>query len=216
MPTTDLKRVTLTFDNGPHPESTPYVLDVLAKRQIKTTFFVVGKNLEQSRGPAQRAVDEGHWIGNHTWSHSSPFGVTGDMDFVRSEIDRAQDCIGSLAHPSRFFRPFNLGRLEGALNRNAAAHLAAGKFTCVLWNAVPGDFKDTHGWPQTAHEQIARCDWPVVVLHDAFGDAMRHLDRFLGELMDQGCTFEQSFPSSCIAMQSGSATDVLRNGVLVD
>src|SRR6185503_7156151 len=99
------------------------------------------------------------------------------------EIERTQDCIGSLTHPNKFFRPFNRGRLEGALNRNAAAHLAAGGYTCVLWNSVPGDFKDADGWPQVAHEQIASSDWPLVVLHDPFAGAMRHLDRFLGELL---------------------------------
>jgi peptidoglycan-N-acetylglucosamine deacetylase len=209
-----LRRVTLTFDNGPDPEGTPFVLDVLARRNIKTTFFVVGENLAKARAPAERAAAEGHWIGNHTWSHSEPFGVKGDLDFVRSEIDRAQECIGALAHPSKFFRPFNFGHLDGALNRNAADHLAAGGFTCVLWNSIPGDFKDADGWPQVAHEQIANCDWSLVVLHDPKREAMQHLDRFLGESLDRGCAFEQSFPPSCIAMRSGKPTEVMRGGVL--
>ena len=63
MPKTDLKRITLSFDNGPDPETTPFVLDVLARRGIKTTFFVVGQNLAKTRAPAERAVAEGHWIG---------------------------------------------------------------------------------------------------------------------------------------------------------
>ncbi len=214
-PRSEPKRVTLSFDNGPDPVTTPPVLDILARRGIRTTFFVVGENLAKARSTAERAAAEGHWIGNHTWSHSRPFRDQGDMAFVRSEIDRTQACIGALAHPEKFFRPFGGGgRLDGALNRNAADHLAAGGYTCVLWNAVPGDFKDQDGWPAVAHQQIEACDWPLVVLHDIKGDAMRHLDRFLGELLDRGCVFEQQFPPDCVAMRRGVPTPVMGHGVL--
>ena len=59
--------LTLTFDNGPEPETTPFVLDVLADRSIRTTFFVVGHKLSTPEGRelARRAHEEGHWIGNH-------------------------------------------------------------------------------------------------------------------------------------------------------
>ncbi len=210
MPTTEPKRITLTFDNGPDPVTTPKVLDILARRNIKSTFFVVGENLVKSRATAERAAAEGHWIGNHTWSHSQPFRAKGDMEFVQAEIGRTQDCLGSLVHPDKLFRPFGGGgRLDGALNRNAADYLAEGGYTCVLWNSVPGDFKDHDGWPAVAHQQIAACDWPLVVLHDIYGDAMRHLDQFLGELQDQGYRFEQQFPADCVAMRAGTATDVM-------
>ncbi len=209
------KRVTLSFDNGPDPETTPRVLDILAHRGIRTTFFVVGENLQKARAPAQRAAEEGHWIGNHTWSHSVPFRSRGDAEFVRSEIERTQDCIGELVHPDRLFRPFGGGgQLEGALSQAAVEHLAAGRYTCVLWNSIPGDFKDADGWPQVAHQQIALLDWPLVVLHDVRAQAMRHLDRFLGELQDQGCQFEQAFPPDCIAMRSGTPTAVMGRGVV--
>jgi hypothetical protein len=73
--------LTLTFDNGPEPETTPFVLDVLARRSLRTTFFVVGHKLStlEGRRLARRAHEEGHWIGNHTWSHSttSPIIITG-------------------------------------------------------------------------------------------------------------------------------------------
>ncbi len=193
------------------------MLDILARRAIRTTFFLVGENLAKARAPAERAAQEGHWIGNHTWSHSHPFRSKGDIEFVRAEIDGTQEQIGALAHPNKFFRPFGGGgRLDGALNRHAADHLAAGGYTCILWNCVPGDFKDKDGWPAVAHEQIARCDWPLVVLHDVHADAMRHLDGFLGTLQDQGYVFEQDFPPDCIAMQRGVPTRVMHEGVLAD
>src|SRR5690606_15106730 len=105
MPKTGEKPITLSFDNGPHPEFTPRVLDVLARHEVRTTLFVVGQNLVENRDIARRARDEGHWIGNHTWSHSHPFRDRGDAAFVASEIDQTQAAIGDLAHADKLFRP---------------------------------------------------------------------------------------------------------------
>jgi peptidoglycan-N-acetylglucosamine deacetylase len=69
--------LTLTFDNGPDPAVTPFVLDVLAEHGVSSTFFVIGSKLGErnARACAERAHGEGHWIGNHTWSHGVPLGV---------------------------------------------------------------------------------------------------------------------------------------------
>lgn len=211
------KRITLSFDNGPHPEFTPRVLDVLAKHEILTTFFVVGRNVVENPDIVQRAHEEGHWIGNHTWSHSHPFREQGDADFVSAEIDQTQAAIDEFAHPLKFFRPYGgQGRLDGALNSVAAEHLQKHKFTCVLWNCVPGDFRDAEGWPETAMEQISQVEWPLVVLHDIFGDAMTRLDGFLSKLKDNGYSFHQEIPDSTIAILRGEPTDVLYSGILAD
>ena len=85
--------LTLSFDNGPEPDVTPQVLDTLAKRSIKTTFFVIGEKLADParRRLAARAHDEGHWIGNHTYTHSVPLGLQHDPDAAQHEIARTQD-----------------------------------------------------------------------------------------------------------------------------
>ena len=92
--------LTLSFDNGPEPEVTPHVLDILAKHGIKTTFFVIGEKLldPERRSLAKRARDEGHWIGNHTFTHSVPLGRQRDPDTAEHEIGRTQALIGDLAH----------------------------------------------------------------------------------------------------------------------
>ena len=66
--------LTLTFDNGPEPAVTPVVLDVLAHHGVLSTFFVIGSKLAdpKARACAERAHAEGHWIGNHTFSHGIP------------------------------------------------------------------------------------------------------------------------------------------------
>ena len=97
--------LTLSFDNGPTAEVTRLVLDVLARRGVKSTFFVIGEKvaLRENRALAERAHAEGHWIGNHTWSHSLPFGLM-ETDAAKAEFDRTQNAIGALVHPHRFFR----------------------------------------------------------------------------------------------------------------
>ena len=210
-----MRRITLSFDNGPDADATAMVLDTLRRHDIQATFFVIGNRLAGVREMAERAHAEGHWIGNHTWSHSAPFRERGDAEFVRDEIDRAQDALGALAHPSRLFRPYGGGgQREGALNAAAVAHLCEGRFTCVLWNAVPGDWKDHDGWPDTALLQISSLDWPLVVLHDIHVSAMRHLDRFIGMVKDKGYSFEQAFPPDCVAIDRGEPTAFLQDGVV--
>jgi peptidoglycan-N-acetylglucosamine deacetylase len=92
--------LTLTFDNGPEPETTLFVLDVLARRSIRTTFFMVGNKLSTPEGRelARRAHEEGHWIGNHTWSHSTPLGLLKDPSAIGTEIRDTQEAIGALRH----------------------------------------------------------------------------------------------------------------------
>ena len=110
--------LTLSFDNGPEPEVTPGVLDTLARHGIKTTFFVIGEKLldPQRRDLAVRAHAEGHWIGNHTFTHSVPLGLQRDPETAEREIARTQALIGDLTHPQRWFRPFRrTWRLERSL-----------------------------------------------------------------------------------------------------
>src|ERR1700759_4317848 len=135
--------VSLTFDNGPDPEVTPAVLRALERRGLRATFFIVGEQLARSREPAERAHAAGHWIGNHTYSHAKPLGRV-DARTAREEIERTQELLGELAHPDKLFRPPGGGGALGPhlLNPEAERTLIDGAYTCVLWNAVPGDWKD--------------------------------------------------------------------------
>lgn len=202
-------RVTLSFDNGPEPEVTPAVLEVLRKRGLKATFFVIGHKLAAHRELAERAHAEGHWIGNHSWSHAGPLGNAPDDDATAAaEIGRTQAVIGDLAHPDRLFRPVGGGGALGPhlLSGAALAHLRRGGFTCVLWNAVPGDFRDPDGWVERALAMCAGPEPVSLVLHDLPNGAMRHLDRFLGLLADSGAELVQDFPAGCVPLRRGAAS----------
>jgi peptidoglycan/xylan/chitin deacetylase (PgdA/CDA1 family) len=197
--------VTLTFDNGPDPETTPHVLDVLAARDLKATFFVVGEQLAAGRGPAERAHAEGHWIGNHTWTHRAPFGELDDTRAPHREIERTQELIGPLAHPDRLFRPVGGGGEIGPhlLTPETVELLVAGGYTCALWNAVPGDWKDPDGWVDRALDQCRATGRTLLVLHDLPTGAMAHLERFLDTAAAEGMRFRQDLPEACVPIRRG-------------
>jgi peptidoglycan/xylan/chitin deacetylase (PgdA/CDA1 family) len=199
-------RATLTFDNGPTPGVTEQVLDVLASSGVKATFFAIGAalRLPAARRLAERARDEGHWLGNHTLTHSAQLGDLGDEE-ARAEIDGAQRELGELTHPDRLFRPFGGGGILSRHLLSAAAvdELRRGSYTCVLWNCVPRDWEDPEGWPERALESIASRESSLVVLHDTPTGAMAQLPAFLDALAHAGVELSQDFPEACVPMRRG-------------
>jgi peptidoglycan/xylan/chitin deacetylase (PgdA/CDA1 family) len=202
-----VKRVTLTFDNGPTPGVTECVLDILAIRRIAVTFFVVGEKLIKPGGRtlAERARSEGHWVGNHTMTHRVPLGENRDEEYARQEIDETQKLIGELAHEGKFFRPMGGGGLIGPHLLSAAALriLREGKYTCVLWSSVPGDWKDQEGWVDRCLADVVARDWAVVVLHDVENASLPRLPEFLDRLESLGVEFRQDFPEDVVMTRQG-------------
>jgi peptidoglycan-N-acetylglucosamine deacetylase len=200
-------KVTLTFDNGPEPDVTDQVLDVLRAEGIRATFFVIGRKLADParRARAERAHAEGHWIGNHSLTHARPLGEREDRDGADDEIGGAQQLLGNLAHPDRLFRPFGGGGALGPslLNRKALDYLCSCGFTCVLWNCIPRDWEDPAGWVDRALEQCRSKSWSLVVLHDLPTGAMSNLARFIAGLRGSGAEIVQEFPSDCVPVLRG-------------
>ncbi len=197
--------ITLTFDNGPEPGVTPKVLETLHKHSLRATFFVLGRKLATHRALAERAHSEGHWIGNHTYNHAVPLGLMAEKGAAADEIVRTEALIGDLAHENRLFRPYGGGGVldKGLLNREARDHLAQQSYTIVLWNAIPGDWRDPEGWVARALEQCFTQSETLIVLHDLPTGAMDHLDRFIRTAKDRGAVFRQAFPLSCVPMIKG-------------
>jgi peptidoglycan/xylan/chitin deacetylase (PgdA/CDA1 family) len=200
--------ITTSFDNGPDPEVTPFVLETLRRHDIKSTFFVIGERLQDRRRWAERAHAEGHWIGNHTHNHLVPLGLSAEPGVAASEIDHAEMLIGDLAHERRLFRPLGGGGHldKGLLNEEALERLQTGGHTCVLWNAVPGDWLYPEGWLERALELCFAQTHALLVLHDLPTGAMNSLDRFIGMAKDRGAQFQQEFPASCVPIERGRLT----------
>ena len=211
------RRLTLSFDNGPDADTTPRVLDVLGRRGLKATFFVIGRKLADPAGRklAERAKAEGHWIGNHTWNHATPLGLLSDPEAPAREIGATQDELGDLVHPDRWFRPFGGGGKLGPhlLSPGARDHLIDGGYSCVLWNSVPGDWEDHDGWTDRAAAEIRAQDWTLLVLHDYVAPAMRNLDSFLAGRIDEGVRFAQEFPPDCVPIRRGQVLSPLEGFV---
>jgi peptidoglycan-N-acetylglucosamine deacetylase len=202
-----MKRVTLTFDNGPTAGTTEYVLDILFQRRIQATFFVVGERLAGpgARELAVRARSEGHWIGNHSMTHSVPLGEKTDAEYARREIEDTQNLIGELATDEKLFRPMGGGGLIGPhlLSRAAMQLLQDGKYTCVLWSSVPEDWKDQDGWVDRCLADIAARDWTVVAIHDVKNAALSRLPTLLDRLESLGVEFRQDFPEDVVILRRG-------------
>jgi peptidoglycan/xylan/chitin deacetylase (PgdA/CDA1 family) len=207
-----LAQVTLTFDNGPDSHATPYVLDCLARHGVVSTFFVLGQKVSTPAGLdlARRASREGHWIGNHTWSHGARLGDL-DRESALGEFDRAAKALSWVNQGVPLFRPHGgAGRLgRGLLHPAVVDRMKLGGYTCVLWNSVPGDFRDPDGWLERALADCRTREWNLVVLHDLSNGAMRHLDRFLRKLRDEGHIFTQDFPPDCTPIVNGKLVQPL-------
>jgi peptidoglycan/xylan/chitin deacetylase (PgdA/CDA1 family) len=203
-----MKKITLTFDNGPTPGVTDRVLDVLEKHGIKSTFMAIGNNLRKPDARALLAdiVAAGHWVGNHSLTHSVAFGDRPEAGYAEYEIAETQTLIGEFARPEKIFRPFgNMGKLgPHLLSRAALGYLLENAMTCVLWNSVPHDWDDQAGWVDRAMAQLEEQDHTVVVLHDIADAVAPRLEEFIGRLRDAGLQFEQAFPDDVIATRAGS------------
>ena len=204
-----MNTLTLTFDNGPWADgATDDILRTLAERKVLATFFVVGNRLDDSavRDVAARAKAEGHWIGNHTYSHSKPLGLFEDVQSSIDEIRLAEDALGELLGTQRLFRPPGKGKLgKHLLNTAAVNYLESQKYTIVTWNNVPRDWEDQDGaWVDRAVASGADQNWSVLVVHDHHLKRLAgSLERFLDRIEAAGVEITQDFPSSCTPMRDG-------------
>jgi peptidoglycan-N-acetylglucosamine deacetylase len=124
---TDIKEVYLTFDDGPIPGLTPWVLDVLAEYNSKATFFCVGENVKKNRTIFDRIVQEGHTIGNHTYNHLNGWNTENEI-YVQNvaECDRYVE--------TNLFRP-----PYGKMKPSQSSMIKTEK-TVVMWDILSGDF----------------------------------------------------------------------------
>jgi len=210
-----MKKLTLTFDNGPDPACTPQVLDILAERGIKATFFVCGQgnrlhpalqaNTDEGRGLLLRARSEGHWVGNHSLTHSVELGTTRDPKVIAREIGRNQELLGEL-NDQRLFRPYMGGGIPNrrTYSPEAIQYLCDNQYTAVMFNCVPRDWEIPEAWPEEAFEQMAQQDWTLLIVHDVerYG-GMKQLARFLDAAIAQDIEIVQEFPPDCVPIRRG-------------
>jgi peptidoglycan/xylan/chitin deacetylase (PgdA/CDA1 family) len=129
--------ISLTFDDGPHPEHTPALLDELEAAKIEVTFFIVGEQAEKHPDLVRRIAEAGHELGNHTWTHSEP-RRTSTARFL-SELRRTREFLEDLTgEPCRLVRP-----PKGELSPGKLIGLLATKQPVALWNCDTKDYAMT-------------------------------------------------------------------------
>ncbi|MBV9945451.1 MAG: polysaccharide deacetylase family protein [Myxococcales bacterium] len=209
-----MTRLSLTFDNGPHPDITPKVLDALRERGLRALFFVVGKHLASPvcRRLVARAVAEGHVVGNHSFSHRVPLGKDPRPDAIAAEITATEALLAPLWSGPRLFRPFGGRGAIGPhlLTRPAVDYLLTHGYTCVLWNEVPRDWQDAEGWPHRALAACAARAHTVLVLHDVPSACAARLGSFLDRARERGVDVVQDLPADCTPIVEGRIAGDLR------
>lgn len=160
-PASEPPTIALTFDDGPHPEYTPRLLDSLADKGFKATFFLIGEKAAQYPYLVKRICAEGHQIGNHTWSHTEP-ATTSTASFL-AEVQRTRAYLNDLTgRDIRIVRPpkgeLTIGKVKGLWQR---------KESCILWNRDPKDYRmASKGELAHWYRNFQPVAGDVVLLHD--------------------------------------------------
>lgn len=206
-----MRRVTLTFDNGPSADTTPFVLDELKQRNIEAYFCLVGSQLQAADAHvdiAKEALGLGHRLANHSLSHGIALGDKPTELHARREVFEMHQLMNEKLGDwgSKWFRPFGRGGQVGPhlFSESALDQLRDLEYSVLLWNCVPRDWVDTGGWVETALEQIEQSDHAVVVLHDLATGAMKHLPRFLDVLQSLDVELTLDLPDDCVLLNKGA------------
>lgn len=154
----------LTFDDGPHPEFTPHLLDILRRHDARATFFVIGAHAQEHPEIVARIVREGHALANHTYSHRRMTEMTSTER--REEIARCAQVIAPFGGLPLFRPP------QGRQNGASRLDVARAGHDCVGWNAFIGDWLPRDR--TCLADLLAEAVWPgsVTLLHDAIWDPM--------------------------------------------
>lgn len=158
MPAQDKPALYLTFDDGPHPRITPWVLSQLAAAQAQATFFCIGKNVQAFPETYTRILQAGHAVGNHTQHHNNGWKTPDDI--YLDQIAQASTLIHS-----RLFRP-PYGRMRRSQIRTLTASNPDWKI--IMWDVLTGDF-DLRISPEACLKQTLAALSPgaIVVFHDS-------------------------------------------------
>jgi peptidoglycan-N-acetylglucosamine deacetylase len=178
---TEKKTVYLTFDDGPVPQVTPWVLDQLKAFQAKATFFCVGENIDRFPDIFHRILEEGHQVGNHSYNHLAGWS-TENVEYYKN--------IRKCAHrvQTDLFRP-PYGKMKPRQAEFLSRH-----YKIVMWDILSGDF-DEENSPEQCYKNVVNNvkNGSIVVFHDslkAFPNLKTALPKILKQLQSEGYSFE--------------------------
>lgn len=174
------RKLYLTFDDGPHPEITPQVLDVLEQYQAKASFFCVGDNVQKYPDTYARLIENGHAVGNHSMNHLN--GWKTNLNMYYDNVNECRQHVDSM-----LFRP-PYGRITPS-----QIHTLKKEYTIVMWSVLSYDF-DAETNPEQCLDYVINNteDGAIIVFHDSVKSAanmLYALPKVLKHYSDLGFTF---------------------------
>jgi peptidoglycan-N-acetylglucosamine deacetylase len=185
------KIIYLTFDDGPHPDATIFVLDELKKYNAKATFFCIGENVSSYPDIYKRILDEGHRAGNHTYHHLNGWKTKSDV-YLNDIAEAARYIDSSLFRP-----PY--GRINAFQAKNIKKVLKNDAII-IMWSVISGDFDSNITKDKCLENVILNTSaGSIVVFHDsekAFSHLKHSLPQVLQFFSKKGYLFERLDPKS--------------------
>ena len=188
------KVIYLTFDDGPHPEITAWVMDELKKHQIKATFFCVGDNLKKHPETAKQLLTEGHQIGNHTmhhikgWKHKN-VDYLRDIEDCDTEICKIHEQLNDEKAQPRLFRP-----PYGQIKPSQIKLLRTKGYEIIQWSDLSCDYDKRLDFERSLSALVKNAkSGSIVVFHDsekAENQLKQILPRYLEAMLAEGYTFQ--------------------------
>jgi peptidoglycan/xylan/chitin deacetylase (PgdA/CDA1 family) len=177
------KVIYLTFDDGPIPDVTDFVLKTLKDQQVKATFFCIGDNIRKHPSIFQRLLDEGHQVGNHTYNHLKGW-KTDDATYLEN-FEQCQTLTGT-----NLFRP-PYGRIRKSQIKDIRSRYPEMKI--IMWDVLSGDF-DLNLSPESCYHNVDKYveNGSIIVFHDslkAFERMQYALPRVIANLKAKGYQF---------------------------
>lgn len=178
--TDEVKKIAITFDDGPHPKYTLKLLDGLKKRNVKATFFVIGENVSNNPDVIKRMAEDGHLIGNHTYSHIQLTCISEEKAIT--EINKTSELITTYAGVSpKYIRP-PYGMYSDALKRET-------NLTPVLWTVDPRDWSVLNTDSVVKHVLKCAKSGDIILLHDIFDTSVEAAFQIIDALKAEGYEF---------------------------
>ncbi|MEE0959773.1 MAG: polysaccharide deacetylase family protein [Lachnospiraceae bacterium] len=174
------KFVAITFDDGPNRSTTEKLLDGLKQRDVKATFFVIGENIEGNEDIIRRMKEEGHEIGNHTYTHCDLSRVS--RDCALKEIDKTNELIYKITgEMPQYIRP--------PFGNTSDRIFYIEEMTVVLWQVDPMDWNTNNA--DKVVNLVVKNVKPndIILLHDIYDSSVSAALRIIDELQDEGYVF---------------------------
>lgn len=189
----DKKEIYLTFDDGPIPEITEFVLDQLEKHNAKATFFCIGDNIKKYPAVFHQIINEGHSVGNHTFNH-----LNGWKSNNTSYIKNIELCENIILSESEKLKKSNSSKLfrppYGKLKKSQSAQLIKKGYKIIMWDVLSADF-DTSITKEKCLKNVLENtkEGSIIVFHDSIKASEKlyyTLPKILQEFTRKGYTFK--------------------------